>query len=238
MRRIIAMCSIIVLTACVATTPESDEQSSVTATSSASSESMSAGSAEIPVSDEKSQELERTTAITAGMSIPTPGPGDIACISDILGIRFYHPESWGKCNCVVESGFPNGYSAQCTFPRSDFYISAISKDYEDENGGRGLSTAEAIAMTADESWTKGKYTNEEMSPIVRRELLSGEEVSIWNDWPVGWDTGDYVFAFRAPTKHSAIKIIGAVGPLANSADTTEKDIRDFLLAAYTYELLP
>ena len=174
----------------------------------------------------------------AGMKMPTPGPGDVACISDVLGIRFYHPESWGSCACAVTSGFPDGFAAECTFPRSVFHLGAISRDYKDEYGGRGLTTTEVIARSDPERWDDVEFYDEDISPQVRRVLKADKEMQIWNDWPVGWDTGDYVFAFRAPTKHSSVTIIGAVGPLANSADTSEKDVRDFLLAAYTYELLP
>ncbi len=176
-------------------------------------------------------QVSRIENIMREMTMPTASPGDTACINEKLGIRFNHPESWGACACDIKLDAENKEAlAICGFAGGEAGFGALSESYVDPEGGRGLSTVESVA------WSE--RATELPAPIISRELPTGETIPIWHNYPVGWDTEEYVMAFRAPTKHRYITVIGFVGPRSSSSGTTLQDVHDFLLAAYTYQLLP
>lgn len=161
-----------------------------------------------------------------------------------LGFRLKYPSAWGDLTIIV--GTPEtkpewvakgtqilGYFSK--IEKEDIYVGGISDEYKYPAGGRGLSTPEAIVWYtgSDAPYPRTHYPD----PDFTKSLPEGQILYLWYSWPVGWETNDFVFAFRAPVKHEGISNIAFVGPLANSKVTSTDDVLGFLHIAHSYELL-
>ena len=199
--------------------------------SAGSSESVSSVSV---VGDTKRNVIVQNEQRIRDMSVPLPTDEDMQCVLNEFGVSFYHPKAWGACACDVTKGAPRGLAVACHFSVSKYYFGTLSQSFDDPNGGRGITAAEHLARLTPQQWNDPH--SQEIAPRIVRQLIGGQHVFIWTDYDIGWETGDRAFAFHAPIIHPDLSSFGFIGPLSNSVDTTQNDIRNFLLVAYTWKL--
>ncbi len=158
--------------------------------------------------------------------------------NDELGFKMSYPAAWGELKLEIRTPEKNpglvlkGKEAIGIFEKFGVYFDAKSPDYEDP--GHGLNVAESIFYTKNPE--EGDPARDHPKPDVVRVLGTDQKVFIWYAWPVGWETHQTSFGFKAPLEHPDFHAISAAGPISNEPLTTEA-IEGFLEMAKTFELL-
>lgn len=155
-----------------------------------------------------------------------------------LGFTMSYPASWGVLTMDIRTpeSKPDvvlkGKELHGMFENGPVYFVSKSPDYADH--GHGLSTAEAIFYSANPE--EGDPARDFPKPDDVRVLRANQKFFTWYAWPVGWDTQQTQFGFRAPLERQDFRVIAVGGPISNEPLTAE-DIEGFLEMTRTFELI-